>query len=67
MKGDDKAAIEAKTAELGEKSGKLAERVYKEQSAEGTAGSDTKADSGAAADSDVVDAEFEEVKDSDNK
>ena len=67
MKGDDKAAIEAKTAELGEKSGKLAERVYKEQTAQGADSADTKADSGAAADSDVVDAEFEEVKDSDNK
>jgi len=68
MKGDDKAAIEAKTAELGEKSGKLAERVYKEQAAQGDAGSaEAKPDSGAAADSDVVDAEFEEVKDSDNK
>jgi molecular chaperone DnaK len=59
MKGDDKAAIEAKTAELGEKSGKLAERVYKEQAAQGADNADTKADSGAAADSDVVDAEFE--------
>jgi molecular chaperone DnaK len=69
IKGDDKAAIEAKTAELGEKSGKLAERVYKEQAAQqgGAESAETKADSGAAADSDVVDAEFEEVKDSDNK
>jgi molecular chaperone DnaK len=74
MKGEDKAAIEAKTAELGEKSGKLAERVYKEQEAAQAGGGDTsqkgggaQADSGAATDSDVVDAEFEEVKDSDNK
>jgi molecular chaperone DnaK len=69
MKGDDKAAIEAKTAELGEKSGKLAERVYKEQAARegGESQPGAQADSDAAADSDVVDAEFEEVKDSDNK
>jgi molecular chaperone DnaK len=68
MKGDDKAAIEAKTAELGEKSGKLAERVYKEQAGqEGSGSAGESADSGAAGDSDVVDAEFEEVKDSDNK
>jgi len=68
MKGDDKAAIEAKTADLGEKSGKLAERVYKEQAGKGGDGAEAaQADSGAAADSDVVDAEFEEVKDSDNK
>ncbi|MCG6900365.1 MAG: molecular chaperone DnaK [Gammaproteobacteria bacterium] len=70
LKGDDKAAIEAKISELGEKSGKLAERVYKEQqqagqgSAEG-AGAE-QANAGGAAD-DVVDAEFEEVKDADNK
>jgi molecular chaperone DnaK len=72
MKGEDKAAIEAKTAELGEKSGKLAERVYKQQEAtqaggDASQGGGAQADSGAATDSDVVDAEFEEVKDSDNK
>jgi molecular chaperone DnaK len=71
MKGDDKAAIEAKTTALGEKSGKLAERVYKEQAeaeqgaAAGGAGPEGSAD--AAADADVVDAEFEEVKDADSK
>jgi len=64
LKGDDKAAIEAKIAELGEKSGKLAERVYKEQAGkEGAA----EAAAEAGADSDVVDAEFEEVKDADSK
>jgi len=70
MKGDDKEAIEAKTTELGEKSGKLAERVYKEQAeaeqgAAGGAAPEGAAD--AAADADVVDAEFEEVKDADSK
>ncbi len=68
MKGDDKAAIEAKTQALGEKSGKLAERVYKEQAAaegsEAPAGGET---ASANADDDVVDAEFEEVKDADQK
>ena len=70
MKGDEKAAIEAKLAELSEKSGKLAERVYKEQAeqgggtAEGAAAPE--AEAGAAGD-DVVDAEFEEVKDADSK
>lgn len=67
LKGDDKAAIEEKTNALGEASGKLAERVYKKQAEEanaaaaaagGTAASDT--DAGGE---DVVDAEFEEVKD----
>jgi molecular chaperone DnaK len=69
MKGDDKAAIEAKLAELGEKSGKLAERVYKEQAEQGGAAEGAaapEAEAGAAGD-DVVDAEFEEVKDADSK
>ena len=68
MKGDDKADIEAKLAELGEKSGKLAERVYKEQAEQGAAegAAAPEAEAGAAGD-DVVDAEFEEVKDADNK
>ncbi|MGB5179064.1 MAG: molecular chaperone DnaK, partial [Gammaproteobacteria bacterium] len=68
MKGDDKAAIEAKLAELGEKSGKLAERVYKEQAGQGAAegAAAPEAEAGAAGD-DVVDAEFEEVKDADSK
>jgi molecular chaperone DnaK len=65
MKGDDKAAIEAKLVELGEISGKLAERVYKEQAGQGEAAPEGTAD--AAADADVVDAEFEEVKDADSK
>ena len=68
MKGDDKSAIEAKTTELGEKSGKLAERVYKEQAEAEQAGAAPEGSAGdAAADADVVDAEFEEVKDADNK
>jgi len=69
-KGDDKAAIEAKTTRLAEVSGKLAERVYKKQSAsasaEGAQGADAaRSDAGdePAKDDDVVDAEFEEVKD----
>jgi molecular chaperone DnaK len=69
MKGDDKADIEAKTTALGEKSGKLAERVYKEQAGaqQGATGTAGEAAPEGAADADVVDAEFEEVKDADNK
>ena len=70
MKGDDKEAIEAKTKELGEKSGKLAERVYAEQSAQQQGEAQSQADAGAesaAGGDDVVDAEFEEVKDADSK
>jgi molecular chaperone DnaK len=66
MKSDDKEAIEAKTQALGEKSGKLAERVYKEQAEQG-AGAEAGAEAQADAGDDVVDAEFEEVKDADNK
>ncbi len=70
IKGDDKGAIEAKTAALAEKSGKLAEKLYADKggaeaaSAAGDAAAE-KAERGATGD-DVVDAEFEEVKD-DNK
>jgi len=69
MKDDDKAAIETKTQALGEVSGKLAERVYK-QSAEsaqpGEPGEGPAQGEPAGAGEDVVDAEFEEV-DEDSK
>ncbi|WP_126454577.1 molecular chaperone DnaK [Sulfuriflexus mobilis] len=66
MKGDDKDAIEAKTAALTEVSGKMAERLYAEQ---GGTDAEGKADTGAQAsgDDDVVDAEFEEVDDDKKK
>jgi molecular chaperone DnaK len=69
MKGDDKEAIEARTKELGEKSGKLAERLYQEQAAQGGAeAAEAGAGGGESGDEgDVVDAEFEEVKDADSK
>ncbi len=67
MKGDDKEAIEARTRELGEKSGKLAERLYQEKAAEGEASADAPAGDEAGDEGDVVDAEFEEVKDADSK
>ena len=68
MKSDDVEVIEAKTKALTDASGKMAERMYAEQGAQDAAGA---ADAGAGAESaasgdDVVDAEFEEVKD-DNK
>ena len=64
MKGEDTAAIEEKTKRLTEASAKMAERIYAQQSAgaEAAAGAgagESSADSG----DDVVDAEFEEVKD----
>jgi molecular chaperone DnaK len=67
MKTDNKADIEAKTRKLTEVSGKLAERAYKEASAgeqQANAGAGgANAGSGKANDDNVVDAEFEEVKD----
>ncbi len=65
MKGDDKEAIEEKTKALTEASAKMAERLYAQQAPEGAAeaaagGAEAEASS---ADDDVVDAEFEEVKD----
>jgi molecular chaperone DnaK len=65
LEADDKDTIVAKSEKLAELSGKLAERVYAQQSAqaspEGEAGSGKTA--GGGADDEVVDAEFEEVKD----
>jgi len=64
MKGEDKARIESLTQKLGEASAKMAERLYA-QAGEGEAASaqgGAEARSGGSAD-DVVDAEFEEVKD----
>ncbi|MDD2658973.1 MAG: molecular chaperone DnaK [Methylococcales bacterium] len=66
VKGDDKETIEAKTNDLTELSGKLAERVYAQKA--GTEGGEAHhhgGDSSSAhheADDGVVDAEFEEVK-----
>ena len=63
VKGDDKADIDAKAEELGKASQKLGEIVYAQAQAEAEKG----AASGAAAsdkkDDDVVDADFQEVKD----
>ncbi len=67
MDGDDKDAIEEKTKALTEVSGKMAERMYAQQGAEGAAeAGPAGAEAEAATADDVVDAEFEEVKD-DNK
>ena len=64
MKGDDKAAIEARTATLAEASGKIAERAYAQaaNSGAGAESAETKAAGDGAPKEDVVDAEFEEVK-----
>ena len=64
LEGDDKDAIETKTAALGEASGTLAQKLYAEQAAEGAEGAP---EGGPAPDDDVVDAEFEEVDKDENK
>ena len=67
IKGDDMAAIEAKTQRLAEVSGKVAERAYKESAqttgAAGAGGPQAQAGGGKADNDSVVDADFEEVKD----
>jgi molecular chaperone DnaK len=63
IKGGDKADIEAKTQALAEASHKLAERMYTQQAGEQPGGASAGASGGKKADEDVVDAEFEEVKD----
>jgi molecular chaperone DnaK len=62
IKGDDKDAIEAKTKALVEASGKMAERVYAQKAEQG-AGAETAEPQAKKSGDDVVDAEFEEVKD----
>ena len=62
VKGDDKAEIDAKVEALSQVSAPVTQKMYAEQAQQGdaTAASDDNAD-------DVVDAEFEEVKDTDTK
>ncbi len=62
LKGDDKDAIEAKTQALTEASSGLAQKLYAEQ-AEGAAAAGGQEQGQSQAGDDVVDAEFEEVKD----
>ena len=64
IKGDDAAAMEAATTKLTEATGGVAQKMYAAQQAEG-AGADmdgAEAQSDDAEQGDVVDAEFEEVK-----
>jgi molecular chaperone DnaK len=67
MKGNDKDLIEAKTKDLTDASGKMAERLYSQQQQQGgaadQAGAQASQEQTAKKDDTVVDAEFEEVKD----
>jgi molecular chaperone DnaK len=66
LKGEEKEKIEAKTSALAEASAAMAQKAYEQASNEGEAGAGDGGDA-AAADDNVVDAEFEEVKDEDSK
>ena len=63
LKGDDKENIEAKTNALTEASSSLAQKLYAEQAAQAEAAGGAEQAESSAQDDDVVDAEFEEVKD----
>jgi molecular chaperone DnaK len=65
MKGEDKDAIEAATAKITEATGPVAQKMYAAQEAAGAdaAGAGAADAQAEADDGDVVDAEFEEVKD----
>ncbi len=65
LKSDDKEQIEAKTTTLTEASAPMAEKLYAEAQQENQAQSESSAESAddSSKDDDVVDAEFEEVKD----
>jgi len=65
LKSDDKNVIEAKTKALVDAAGKIAEKAYQKQSAKADDSANAGGDSAKGEDN-VVDAEFEEVKE-DNK
>lgn len=62
VKGDNKADIDAKSEALATASQKLGEMMYAQAQAEGQANAGA-AENGAKKDDDIVDADFEEVKD----
>jgi molecular chaperone DnaK len=67
LKGDDKEDIEAKLQVLSEASANLAEKLYAEQAEEAQAAGAAGAGDADAGNEGAVDAEFEEVKDDDDK
>jgi molecular chaperone DnaK len=67
MKGEDKDDIEAKTKALVEASGKMAERAYAQQAEADPSQAEAAGGEANTNNDDVVDAEFEEVKDDNSK
>lgn len=65
VKGDDKDAMDAAASKLSEASSALAQKLYAEQAAEAQAESPDGAAEDSGGSEDVVDAEFEEVKEDD--
>jgi molecular chaperone DnaK len=64
MKGNDHSTIEAKTQALAQAAQKLGEKMYAQQDAGAQAGAQAGGErAGGSAEGEVVDAEFEEVKD----
>ncbi|MEW6446358.1 MAG: molecular chaperone DnaK [Pseudomonadota bacterium] len=63
IKGDDKAAIEARIEDLGKASAAIAQKAYAQAEGGAQPGAATGASGAADKADDVVDAEFEEVKD----
>ena len=70
MKGDDKEAIDAAATKLTEATGPVAQKMYAAQAEQAqAAGAGAEAGAGAQGEpaEDVMDAEFEEVKEDDKK
>jgi molecular chaperone DnaK len=69
MSGDDREAIESKTQALEQASAALMQKMYEQSAASSGAGGDTGGSAGPSEKpkDDVLDAEFEEVKESDRK
>jgi molecular chaperone DnaK len=65
LKNDDKDVIETKARALAEASAAIAQQAYASQAGEGAAGEAP--GGGGAGKEEVLDAEFEEVKDKDDK
>jgi molecular chaperone DnaK len=63
MEKEEKGAIEAKTAALGQASAAIAQKLYAQQGAKDAGGDSASGSKGNGASEEVVDAEFEEVDD----
>ena len=67
LKGEDKDAIEAKTTALTEAAGAIAQKAYEQKAQQDGATAEGEPTAEASKDDEVVDAEFEEVKEDDKK